>query len=101
MMRVLLTLGLLMATSAGAETVTVKYAGEVDLSGYDCAPTKPSSFVNRICYDEAQSHLIVLLGETYYQYCGIPTEVVAEWRASESLGRFYNANVKTGLYDCN
>lgn len=91
----------LLTHAASAETVAVRYAGNVDLSGYDCEPTKPSSFVNRICYDEGEGHLVVLLRDAYYQYCDMPAEVVDQWREAESLGRFYNQNVKGSIYGCN
>ena len=91
---------IVLALSVGArsETVDVKYRGLVDLDRFACNETA-SSFVNRICYQEAESYLIVLLRATYYHHCGVPTEIVDGWRRAPSKGRFYNANVK-GKYDC-
>ena len=89
---------------AAAETVTVKYRGSVPLDKFDCPPIKPSSFVNRICYDDENVYLIVLLRVTYYHYCEIDAATVEAWRAAPSLGRYYNANIKgwgsDGPFDC-
>lgn len=90
---------LLPGTSLG-ETVDVKYRGPVPLATFDCLPLKPSSFVNRICYDKDHEYLIVQLDRTYYQYCAIDHEVVNEWVAAPSLGRFYNTNIKGRGFDC-
>lgn len=91
----------LLATSAAAshaETVYVKYQGNVDLAPYECEWTR-SSLVHRLCYNSKMQHAVVLLGSTYYAYCGMPSNVVSAWRSAPSLGRFYNANVK-GSYGC-
>lgn len=105
-MRQMVTLGvgLLLAaffiTPSEAETVDVKYQGPVSLETFDCAPIKESSLVKRLCYDEARSYLVVNLDGTYYQYCAVDPATVEEWRSAPSLGRFYNANIKGGGFDC-
>lgn len=88
----------IMATPALAETVNVKYRGETDLSTYECADTE-SSFVNRICYDRQQSQVVVLLRATYYAYCQVEADTVAAWIAADSIGRFYNQNIKSDAVD--
>lgn len=85
-------------TVARAETVMVKYVGPVDLSTMKCGWTE-SSLVHRICYRRSDQYLVVLLKNTYYQYCGISSPVVGEWVNADSLGRYYLAAVK-GNYDC-
>ncbi|WP_210134364.1 KTSC domain-containing protein [Pseudotabrizicola sediminis] len=85
---------------AKAETVDVKYQGRVSLHTFDCAPTKPSSLVKRLCFDEARSYLLVDLTGTFYHYCAVDPETVSEWRSASSLGRFYNDNIKGGQFDC-
>ncbi|MCY1185951.1 KTSC domain protein [compost metagenome] len=94
---VLLTL-ILASSAAVAETVFVKYHGSVDLEPFTCTDTV-SSFVNRVCYQPDQSYLIVLLGDTYYHYCRIPSQVVSQWLNADSKGRFYNGSIK-GNFDC-
>ena len=93
----------LMITAAYAETVDVKYRGPIDLKHFVCKDTV-SSFVNRVCYDEQNQYMLVLLKQAYYHYCEMPKAVLTSFLAAESLGRFYNANIKgtgkDGPYDC-
>jgi hypothetical protein len=83
---------------ASAETVFVKYHGEVDLKGFNCVE-QPSSLVWRTCWKLSDRYLLVNLKGTWYHYCRMPPETVAAWRSSPSLGRYYLANIK-GNYDC-
>lgn len=96
-------LGIMLAPSL-AEQVAVKYWGDVDLAGYECASPE-SSLVHRVCYDEAAAHVVVLLGKTYYAYCRVDRDTVDAWLAAESKGRFYNQNIKNdavnGQFACN
>lgn len=82
-----------------AETVVVKYHGPVDLARMRCETIERSSFIRRLCYDTKAKYVVVALNDTYYHYCGVPADVVASWRTAESMGRFYNAQVK-GRFDC-
>lgn len=82
-----------------ADTVTVKYRGPVDLTPFDCESISRSSFINRLCYDPKEKYVIVNLNGTYYHYCEMPDSVVTAWRQADSMGRYYNAEVK-GRYDC-
>jgi hypothetical protein len=88
----------LMAMPVMAESVDVKYWGYADLSTYDCVDTE-SSFVNRICYEADESHVVVLLRSTYYAYCQVESETVADWISADSIGRFYNQNIKSNAVD--
>src|SRR4051794_15741055 len=80
--------------AANAESVVVKYRGPLDLKPFECFNIKPSSFVNRICYDEKNQYLVTQLQQTYYHYCEINKGTVDAWIAADSLGRFYNQNIK-------
>lgn len=95
----------LLATSAFAETVEVKYVGPVDLGTYECQTVTRSSLVNRVCFDQKASSMILLLKATYYAYCDVPDELVESFYAAESMGRFYNQQIKSdaaaGKYACN
>ncbi len=95
-----LSLAALLTTPIAAESVNVKYQGPVSLETFDCAPIKASSLVKRLCYDEARSYLVVDLDGTYYHYCAVDPATVKAWRSAPSLGRFYNANIKGGEFDC-
>ena len=59
----------LWATAAQTETVDVKYRGPVDLKKFECQEISRSSFIQRVCYDKAQSYMIISLRGTYYHYC--------------------------------
>ncbi len=102
MFRIFLLL-LFLGTPAYAETVDVRYRGQVDLKPFNCKDTV-SSLVNRVCYDEKNQYVVVLLKNTYYHYCEMPKAILDAFLAAESLGRFYNANIKgtgkDGPYDC-
>ncbi|MCH4246289.1 MAG: KTSC domain-containing protein [Acinetobacter populi] len=97
-MRIFVLFILLLTTNAYAETVDVKYQGKVDLSTFQCN-TPNSSFVHRICYQSQNQYVVVLLEDTYYHYCRVPSQLVNQWRNAQSKGRFYNQYLK-GRYDC-
>ena len=94
----LLFVGATVSTGALAETVNVKHQGPVDLEPFTCTDTE-SSFVHRICYQPEQSYLVVLLGQTYYHYCRLPSQVFSQWLNAYSKGNFYNGSIK-GNFDC-
>ena len=89
---------------ATAESVTVKYRGPVPLDTFQCATIERSSPVKRVCYDAAQHYMVILLKSTYYHYCGIGQGTVDALLAADSMGRYFNANIKVsgtdGPFDC-
>jgi hypothetical protein len=95
---------LLFAADVGAETVDVKYRGNVDLKTFECRDINRSSFIQRVCYDKAQSYMIIGLRGTYYHYCELPPATFDGLMGAPSMGQFYNANIKgsgtDGPYDC-
>jgi hypothetical protein len=98
-----LTTIVMLSATAQAETVNVKYRGLVDLKPFTCTNTE-SSFVNRVCYDKANSYMLILLNTTWYHYCEIDAGTVASLISAQSVGRFYNQNVggtgMDGPFDC-
>jgi hypothetical protein len=82
-----------------AESVSVKYRGEVDLKPFLCADITRSSFINRVCYDSANDYMLISLNGIYYHYCEIGNGTVSALLGAESMGRFYNASIK-GRFDC-
>jgi hypothetical protein len=94
----------LISASASAETVNVKYRGIVDLEPFACTDTPRSSFIQRVCYDKAQSYMLINLRGTYYHYCELPPATFEEFLAAPSMGQFYNQNIKSsgsdGPFDC-
>jgi hypothetical protein len=97
-MKLLLTTIFLISTLVNAESVYVKYQGTVSLDNFNCTNTV-SSFVNRVCYKEQESYVIVLLGSTNYHYCRVPSSTVTRWLNSSSKGSYYHSNIK-GRFDC-
>lgn len=97
------TIAAALTGAARAETVDVKYRGLVDLKPFTCTDTK-SSFVNRVCYDKANAYMLILLKSTWYHYCEIDAGTVAALISAESVGRYFNTNVKgagkDGPFDC-
>jgi hypothetical protein len=84
---------------AYAECVPVKYRETcVSIEKLECKKTA-SSFVNEVCYDAKNSYMLILLNATWYHYCGIPQDKVTGLENAESVGRFYNAEVK-GKFGC-
>lgn len=92
------------ATWVEAETIDVKYYGQLDLKPFACTDITRSSFIKRACYDKAQQFMVVQLNATYYPYCEMPAGVYATFLAADSMGKYYNANIKgtgsDGPYDC-
>ena len=94
----------LIATHVSSETVNVKYRGAVDLTPFACTDTPRSSFVQRVCYDKAQSYMLINLEGTYYHYCDLPPATFDVFTAAPSMGQFYNQRIKgtgsDGPFDC-
>ena len=97
-------IAVIVCASAHSETVDVKYRGIVDLKSFACSNTPRSSFIQRVCYDKAQSYLLIDLGGTYYHYCELPAVAFEALMAAPSMGRYYNQNIKgtgsDGPFDC-
>lgn len=90
--------------STAGEVANVKYRGPVPLDTFDCTSTPDSSFINRICYDEKESYMLVLIRQNYYHYCEVDAETVAAFVGAPSAGKFYNSYIKgtgsVGPFDC-
>jgi hypothetical protein len=99
MLRLSVALVLLCLNDANAETVNVKYRGLVDLKPFACTDTDRSSFVRQVCFDKLNSYMLIKLQNTWYHYCRIPEATVHSLTNAESVGRFYNAQVK-GNFHC-
>lgn len=92
---------LCLITVSPAETIYVKYRGNVDVDNghFSRLQLKNSHLVKDMYYDSSNEYLLVRLKNTYYHYCSIPNNVVDMWVKSSSLGKFYKSFVK-GNYDC-
>jgi hypothetical protein len=98
------TLAVLIATPVSSETVDVKYRGVVDLKPFACTDTPRSSFIQRVCYDKAQSYMLISLRGVYYHYCELPAVTFDAFVVAPSMGQFYNQRIKgsgsDGPFDC-
>src|SRR6266480_3326650 len=84
---------------ARAESVYVKYRGEVDLKFFDCTDITRSSFIGRVCYDPPNEYMLISLNGTFYHYCEVDPSTVSFLLNAPSMGRFYNVSIK-GRFDC-
>lgn len=82
-----------------AESVDVKYRGLVDLKPFQCTEVARSSFIKRVCYDGPNQYMLINLNGTYYHYCQIDGGTVDSLLNADSMGRYFNAQVK-GRFDC-
>lgn len=81
------------------EIVEVKYRGATDLSSFDCTDVARSSFIERVCFDRRRSEMVISLKGVYYAYCAIPAGTVDSLLVADSMGRFYNSQIK-GRFAC-
>jgi hypothetical protein len=95
---------LVLTAEVRSETVDVKYRGTVDLKPFACTDTPRSSFIQRVCYDKAQSYMLIDLRGIYYHYCELPAATFNAFVVAPSVGQFYNQNIKgsgsDGPFDC-
>ncbi len=89
----------LYSSVAQAESVFVKYRGEVDLKPFDCTDIVRSSFIRRVCYDRRNEYMLISLNGTFYHYCEIDADTVSSLLNAPSMGKFYNVSIK-GYFDC-
>lgn len=92
------------ASWAAAETIDVKYYGKLDLAPFVCTDVTRSSFINRACYDKSKQFMVVQLRSIYYPYCELPSATFETFLAAQSMGQYYNTNIKgsgsDGPFDC-
>ncbi len=84
-----------------AQTIHVKYRStpvDIDNGKFKCVTTD-SSFVRATCYDQRDRYMVILLRNTWYHYCDMPKVVWEELIEAESVGRFYNRNIR-GNWSC-
>jgi hypothetical protein len=104
MVRIATLLLHLFVAEVGSETVEVRGRGTVDLKTFECRDINRSSLIQRVCYDRAQSYLIVGIKNVYDQYCDLPPPTFDSLMGAPSMGQFFNRNIRTaesgGAHDC-
>ena len=94
----------LFTAEVGSETVDVRDRGTVDLKTFECRDINRSSLIQRVCYDKAQSHMIISIKGVYDQYCELPAQTFDSLMGAPSMGQFFNRNIRgpgpVGPYQC-
>ena len=75
------------------ETVEVRGRGAVDLAPFACTDTPRSTVVQRVCYDEARRDLLINVGGTYSEYCGLPASTFEAFVVAPSMGQFFRQRI--------
>ena len=86
-------LALLCTSPVTTETVDVRGHGAVDLAPFACTDTPRSTVVQRVCYDEAQHHLLVNVSGAYSEYCRLPATTFQAFMVAPSMGRFFRQRI--------
>ena len=73
--------------------------GPVSLSGFINLNTSRSSFIKEAWYKSSDQYLILKLNNTYYHYCNLPQNSWSAFENADSLGDFYNTQIK-GRFEC-
>jgi len=89
----------LAACGGPSEVIDVKYRGRVDLAPFACTTVTRSSSIERVCFNQRAGELILRLRGTYYVWCGVPPTLVERLKSADSMGQFFNAEVK-GRFGC-
>jgi len=90
----------LLNAEVSSEAVDVRDRGLVDLRTFECRDINRSSLIQRVCYDRAQSTLIVGIRGVYDQYCSLPPPTFEGLMSAPSMGQFFNRNIRAGMYAC-
>jgi hypothetical protein len=92
------------ALPAGAESVYVKYRGEVDLKSFNCTDVSRSSFIQRVCYDQRNEYMLISLNGTFYHYCEIGAATVSALMSALQwvvfIMRALRASLTAGFTEC-
>ena len=78
----------------GSETVEVRHRGAVDLATFECRDINRSSLIQRVCYDQAQRHLVVGISGNYEDFCELPPQAFAGFMTAPSMGKFFKENIR-------
>lgn len=99
-----LLVALAFAAPLRAENLCPRYGECVPADKFACQDVDRSSLVTRVCYNEEKSYMIIRLKQQDYHYCGVDPQTVSDLLTAQSMGRFYNQNIKVGAtngrFDC-
>jgi KTSC domain len=87
-----------------AEELCPKYGNCVPAEFFECKDIDRSDLVTRVCFNREKRYMVVRLKATDYHYCEIGEDVVFAFLNADSMGGFFNQNIKSAatsrLYDC-
>ncbi len=58
-----------------------------------------SSFVGQVVYEKTDQSMLIVLGDSIYNFCSVPRDIYDSFRTASSKGRFFNSSIK-GVWDC-
>jgi hypothetical protein len=85
----------LLTAPVTSEKVDVGAPWMVDLRTFECRDINRSTIVQRVCYDAAQSDLLVAVKSSYHRYCRVPAETYAAFMNAPSMGLFFQRTIQT------
>ena len=88
-------LALLSTSPVTTETVELRGGRAIDLAPFACTDTPRSTVVQRVCYDEAQRHLLVNAAGAYSEYCDLPAATFKAFVLAPSMGQFFRERIAT------
>lgn len=77
--------------------IVVEYrdtAVDINNPDFEYQDTSKSSFVRGGWYDSDDQYFIIKLGEKYYHYCNLPSDIWAGFKSANSFGSYYNSSIK-------
>jgi len=105
-MRIILaaTFALGLSSQALADDLCPKYGECVPADQFDSQNIERSSLITHVCYNAANSYMIIRLKSTDYHYCSIDAGTVSEFLEEDLMGRFFNKGSKgsgsDARFDC-
>ncbi len=58
-----------------------------------------SSFVGQVVYEKADKSMLIVLGDSVYNFCSVSRDIYDGFRNAGSKGRYFNDVIK-GAFDC-
>jgi KTSC domain-containing protein len=93
LMRSAFTVGflLLLATPAAHGAVgAAAGGGPAELESFDCVEVTRSRMIRRVCYDELSQNMIVDVGGTYRQFCGVERATAEAFLEARSMAQYFS-----------
>lgn len=90
---------LLIASTAQAERVAVKFRGSLDLRHHKCTDVAKGNLIRRVCYNRAKHYMVLKLRDTYYHYCAVDPKTVAKLLSADWPEQYFDTAIR-GHFDC-